>query len=295
MDKIEIRGLEVFAHHGVYEEEQRLGQRFIVDAVLGLDLTAAGSGDELADTVNYGSVARQITALLQRENYQLIERAATVTAEELLNMDEQVKEVTIRLAKPWAPIGLPLKTVAVEITRSWHEVYLSLGSNLGDREEYLDGALDALGRNPKIRVLDVSDWIETEPWGVTDQPDFLNGCIHLQTFLSPAELLRQLHQIEDEAGRERKEHWGPRTLDLDILFYDDLVMGTKDLILPHPEAERRLFVLEPLAQIAPWLRHPVSHRTVSEMLERLERKTRRMAQREAQAEEENTAGAQEDG
>ena len=267
MDRIEIRGLEVFAHHGVYEEEQRLGQRFIVDAVLKLDLSAAGSGDELADTIDYGSVARQITALLQRENYQLIERAATVTAEELLNMDEQVREVTIRLAKPWAPIGLPLQSVAVEITRGWHDVFLSAGSNLGDREEYLDGALDALGRNPKIRVLEVSDWVETKPWGYTDQPDFLNGCIRLQTICPPAELLAVLQQIENEAGRERTVHWGPRTLDLDILFYDDLVMGTKELVLPHPEIERRLFVLEPLAQIAPWLRHPVTHRTVSQMLE----------------------------
>ena len=269
MDKIEIRGLEVFAHHGVYEEEQRLGQRFIVDAVLKLDLTAAGSGDELADTVNYGSIARQITVLLQRENYQLIERAATVTAEELLNMDEQIKEVTIRLSKPWAPIGLPLDTVSVEITRGWHDVFLSLGSNLGEREEYLDGALEALGRNPSVRVLEVSDWIQTKPYGFRDQPDFLNGCVYLQTILSPEELLYALQEIEADAGRERTVRWGPRTLDLDILFYDDLIMGTKELVLPHPEIEKRLFVLEPLAQIAPWHRHPISKKTVAQLLEEL--------------------------
>ena len=119
MDKIEIKGLEVFAHHGVYEEEQRLGQKFVVSAVLSLDTTAAAQTDDLDKTVNYGAISRQITQILQRENHKLLERAAAVTSEEILLTNPLINGITIKIEKPWAPIGLPLKTAAVCIERGW--------------------------------------------------------------------------------------------------------------------------------------------------------------------------------
>ena len=269
MDKIEIKGLEVFAHHGVYEEEQRLGQKFVVSAVLYVDTFAAAKDDDLEKTVNYGAVSRQITQILQRENHKLLEKAVSVTAEEILLTNPLIQKITIRLEKPWAPVGLPLETVAVETTRQWHTAYIALGSNLGEKKNYLDVAIEELKKITGIQVETVSDWIETEPYGYLDQPNFLNGCACLRTYLEPFALLDVLQGIEAKAGRERKIHWGPRTLDLDLLFYDDQILGTKRLIVPHPEIEKRSFVLEPMAQIAPWLRHPVSQKTIKMLLEEL--------------------------
>ena len=104
---------------------------------------------------------------------------------------------------------------------------------------------------------------------MTSQPDFLNGMIQVKTLLTPWELLELLHQIEQRAGRERLVHWGPRTLDLDIIFYDDWVVDTKELQIPHPDMQNRDFVLKPLAELAPFLRHPLQNKTVRQMLEEL--------------------------
>ena len=115
----------------------------------------------------------------------------------------------------------------------------------------------------------VSDFLVTKPYGVTDQDDFLNGCIKLRTLLTPRELLDRLHHIEQAAGRERILRWGPRTLDLDILFYDDLILGEADLCIPHVDLPNREFVLRPLCEIAPYLHHPATGKTVREMLQEL--------------------------
>lgn len=141
---------------------------------------------------------------------------------------------------------------------------------MGDRTKYLTDAVEALGGIRGCTVKKVSGFLETPPYGVADQDDFLNGCLELETLLYPEELLEQLHRIEKDAGRERKKRWGPRTLDLDIIFYDDLVCQSKDLCIPHVDMHRRKFVLEPLCEIAPYKRHPVYGKTVAEMLENLD-------------------------
>lgn len=269
-DKIYIDQLEIFAHHGVYEEEQRLGQKFAVSLILYTDTRKAGCSDELDRTINYGAIARQVTQTVQAQNYRLLERVAEEIARVLLLTSPLLKQVTVKVSKPWAPVGLPLETVGVEITRGWHEAYLGLGSNLGDKAAFLNGAVELLNAQPEIAVEEVSDWILTEPYGVTEQPVFLNGCVRVRTLLTPEELLDVTQAIEAEAGRERLIHWGPRTLDLDILFYDEEIIGTKRLVIPHPEIEKRQFVLVPMNQLAPWLRHPVSHKTMRQLLEELE-------------------------
>ena len=129
-----------------------------------------------------------------------------------------MKKSALRSKKPWAPVKLPLKTVSVEIERGWHTAYIALGSNMGDRESYLNDAVTALDAVRGCSVKKVSRFIETPPYGVTDQDDFLNGCLELRTLLPPDELLEELHRIEKQAGRERILRWGPRTLDLDIIF-----------------------------------------------------------------------------
>ena len=119
-------------------------------------------------------------------------------------------------------------------------------------------------------MLQTADYLETEPYGGVEQDNFLNSVLKLRTLLSPEELLDELHIIEQEAGRERLIHWGPRTLDLDILLYDDLILDKEELTIPHAEMHKRDFVLIPLAQIAPCVRHPLLHETAAEMLKKLQ-------------------------
>ena len=270
LDEIRIEDLEVFANHGVFPEENTLGQKFVISVVLYTDTRQAGKSDDLTASIHYGEVSEFITAFLKKNTYKLLERAAEELAEALLIKWERIERVSVEIKKPWAPIQLPLKTVSVKIERGWHTAYLALGSNIGDSKAFLDEAVKALDELPTSSVEKVSKYLVTPPYGVTDQPDFLNGCLKLRTLLYPQELLREMNRIEKEAGRERIIHWGPRTLDLDLIFYDDLILEEDDLCIPHVEMHKRKFVLEPLEEIAPYKRHPSNGKTVREMLEELE-------------------------
>jgi len=146
-----------------------------------------------------------------------------------------------------------------------HRAYLGMGSNLGDRAAYLRLALSRLDALPETRVQAVSSTHETPPWGHTAQPDFLNLAVMVETALPPETLLTAVLAIEEEAGRQRGEHWGPRTLDIDLLVYEGETRDTPTLQLPHPFLTQRRFVLAPLAEIAPGL--VVAERTVHEWLE----------------------------
>jgi 2-amino-4-hydroxy-6-hydroxymethyldihydropteridine diphosphokinase len=145
-----------------------------------------------------------------------------------------------------------------------HTVYIALGTNLGDRLTNLHTAISSL--LPEINVLAESHVYETPPWGYEDQPTFLNMVIKAETNLEPEPLLTYLKQLEVELGREQNFRWGPRLIDLDILFYDDLVINTPPLIIPHPRLYERAFVLVPLVDVAPELIHPVLQRSVSQLL-----------------------------
>ena len=272
LDKIKIEDLEIFANHGVFPEENALGQKFIISAVLYTDTRCAGLTDELTASIHYGEVSAFITEYVQTHTYKLLERVVEGLAEEMLLNIKSLEKVRLEVKKPWAPVHLPLKTVSVEIERSWHTAYIALGSNIGDSEKYLNDAVKAMDEIRGCQVEKVSTIIRTAPYGVTDQPDFLNGCLKLRTLLYPKELLAQLNRIEKEAGRERIIHWGPRTLDLDIIFYDDLICEDDDLCIPHVEMHKRDFVLRPLEEIAPYKRHPANGKTVRQMLEELESK-----------------------
>lgn len=268
-DEIHIEELEVFANHGVFPEETRLGQKFLISLILYTDSRNAGKTDCLEKSVDYGEVSKFVTEYTKSHPCRLIEAAAEHLAEELLLRYELLKGVTLELKKPWAPVGLPLKTVSVKISRFWHTAYLGLGSNLGDKKGYLDNAVKALDEAKGCHVERVSSYQVTEPYGGVEQDDFLNACLILKTLLTPEELLEKLHEIEQSAHRERIVHWGPRTLDLDILMYDDVVMETDELVIPHVEMHLRSFVLNPLREIAPNKRHPVIGKTVSQLVDSL--------------------------
>ncbi len=267
-DEISIKGLEIFAYHGVFPEENKLGQKFIINATLYVETRGAGLTDNLELSVDYGTVCHQIKNFLTTNTYKLLERCAEELATHILISNPLVHEIDLEIEKPCAPIGLSLDTVSVKIHRAWHDVAIALGSNMGDTKRYLDDAVKKIGELKNTTVIKVADYISTKPYGGVEQDDFLNSAMLIRTLYTPNELLDELHRIENEAGRERTIHWGPRTLDLDILLYDDLVMETSELTIPHVEMHLRDFVLKPLAQIAPWLRHPVYGETVDQMLKK---------------------------
>ncbi len=151
-----------------------------------------------------------------------------------------------------------------------HRAYIGLGSNLGERNDILNGAVESLNDRPLIEVTRVSSFIETDPVGGPPQPPYLNGAAEMNTVLSPIKLLYALHDIEQDFGRERLERWGPRTLDLDLLLYEQQIIDTNVLTVPHPRLHTRRFVLEPLNEIAPHALHPILNKTVESMLETLE-------------------------
>lgn len=269
MDYITITGLKIFAHHGVLDEEKRDGQNFFVNAKLYYDMTKAAGTDEMTDGVHYGEVCQLITDFLQENTYNLLERAVTETIKAVLRTFPLLDMVEMELCKPKAPIPLPFENVSVTRVKKWNRVYLSIGSNMGDKEKYLEDAVRALQTDSDMKDVRVSKWLVTKPYGGVEQDDFLNGAVELKTLLSPRELLDRLHEIESRAGRERTLRWGPRTLDLDILFYEREMIDTEELTIPHIDMQNRRFVLEPLCELAGAYRHPVLNKTVFQLFDAL--------------------------
>ncbi len=272
MDIIRIKGLEVFANHGVFEEENVLGQKFIVNLDMYVSTRAAGINDDIKQSVDYGEVCKLVKDTMTRKNYKLIESVAEAIAAGILLKYPEIREVDVEVEKPWAPVMMPLNTVSVKINRKRHRAYLGIGSNIGDRESYLDMAIDELNNDLYTKVTQVSDFIETKPYGGVEQDDFLNGCVEIETLHTPEELLKLINDIENKAGRKRTIHWGPRTLDIDILLYDSIVYDDENLHIPHVEMAKRMFVLKPLKSIAGNVRHPLLNKTVNELYEELKEK-----------------------
>lgn len=268
-DEIRIEGLKVFAHHGVLPEETRDGQFFYVNAVLYLDTSKAGKRDDLTYSVHYGEVSQLITDWMRENPCLLLETVCEKLAKTILLKNDLIYAIDLEIRKPHAPIPLPFGCVSVKVHRSWHKAYIALGSNMGDKEKYLADAVEVLENHPEIVVKKVSDLLVTAPYGGVEQEDFLNGVMEIETILNPEELLDTLHEIENAADRKRTLRWGPRTLDLDILLFDKLVYESETLYIPHVDMQNRKFVLEPMAQIAPYAYHPVLGKSMKCLLEEL--------------------------
>ncbi|MGB0114788.1 MAG: 2-amino-4-hydroxy-6-hydroxymethyldihydropteridine diphosphokinase [Ilumatobacteraceae bacterium] len=255
-DQIRISELRAMAVVGALPHEREAAQPLQIDLVLDVDLHDAGRSDELGDTVHYGLVADQVSALVSESKDILLERLATRIADEVLTFD-LVEAVEVVLTKLRPPIAVDAATTSVRIRRTiadrentpltTHRAFIALGSNLGDRESYL--RLAVAGLSP---IVAQSQVYETDPvGGPDDQGAYLNMVVELETTLDPFALLRRCQRIEGEAMRQRVVHWGPRTLDVDIVLYDDVTIESDELIVPHPRFAERRFVLTPLAEIAP--------------------------------------------
>lgn len=266
MDTITISGIEFFGYHGVLQSEKDSGQQFSVDCKLYIDTSLCD--DDLNKTVNYADVTCEIVSFCENNRYDLLETLANSLAKNILLKFPKIEALTLSVHKPFAPIPTKFQDVSLTVTRKWHTCYLSVGSNLGDRRQNLDTVWSEIEKSPCIKGICKSDYIETKPYGVKDQPDFLNGAIKIKTILTPLELLKFCNDTEQLCGRMRTRHWGERTLDVDILMYDDDIIFSDELKLPHPEMHKRVFVLQPLAQIEPYLLHPIKKENVLEMLEK---------------------------
>lgn len=271
MDEIRIDNLEVYAGHGVFEFENTNGQSFLISAVLYTNTRQAGQKDDLTLSTHYGEVCKYMNRLLREHTFQLIETVAEYTAEQVLLKFPLVQMLDLEIRKPQAPIGLPFESVSVKIRRGWKKAYIGMGSNMGDTRGYIQAALDRIKKNERIRKVRTSELIVTKPYGGVKQDDFLNGAVEIETLLSPRELLEFLQSLEKEANRERKVHWGPRTLDLDILFYEDFISDEPLLMVPHPDMQNRDFVLKPLNELCPYHINPIVGKSVRQMLWELEK------------------------
>jgi dihydroneopterin aldolase/2-amino-4-hydroxy-6-hydroxymethyldihydropteridine diphosphokinase len=256
-DHIAVQGISAHGRHGVLEWEKQLGQRFVVDLDLEVDLARPGASDDLAHTVNYAEVAADVVGILAGEPLDLIEAVAQRIADAALRYP-LVEAVEVTVHKPEAPVGVPFTDVSVHIRRLRDvPVVLAMGANLGDAGSTLAAAVAALARVDGVRVDRVSPLFETDPVGGPDQPVYLNAVLLAHTRLAPHRLLAALHRVEANHGRVRDIRWGARTLDLDLVQYgdpttgDDIVSGDPDLTLPHPRAHERAFVLAPWASVDP--------------------------------------------
>ncbi|VTR76805.1 2-amino-4-hydroxy-6-hydroxymethyldihydropteridine diphosphokinase [Cellulomonas hominis] len=342
LDRIRLLGVTATGYHGVFPHERREGQTFVADVVAHLDTRRAAATDDLAHTLNYGTLAEEIAAVLAGDPADLVETVAERIAATVL-AHPQVQAVDVAVHKPQAPITVPFGDVVVEVhrDRTWlpaaepvvlapatsvpdgvpaapapvlppadlldaslpsapvdlpaappgpvagavagtgHaaaadplddgdvvdaelvqdaldvppsepvEVVLAIGSNLGAAQDTLRDAVADLAAVPGLEVVDVSALARTAPVGGPEQPDFLNAVVIARTTLSPRDLLRATSEVERVHGRERTVHWGPRTLDVDIIVYGQVSAVTDDLELPHPRAHERAFVLQPWAQVRP--------------------------------------------
>ena len=158
----------------------------------------------------------------------------------------------------------------MEIDRCWHTSYIGIGGNMGDKEKNVVMALELISKSHHTMITKKSKLYETKPVGYLKQEDFLNCAIEVKTLLTPLELVRFMLSIEKELKRERVIRWGPRTVDLDVLLYDNIISSIDEIILPHPRMQERMFVLEPLCDIAPYAIHPILNKTISQMKKEIE-------------------------
>lgn len=257
-DRILLSGVRARGRHGVLPEERLAGQEFVVDLELGLDLAVAAATDRVAATVHYGEVAERVGEIVSGDPVDLIETLAQRIADAVLAFD-LVDRVVVTVHKPSAPIPVPFDDVAVRIERvrpaGTEHVVIALGSNLGERDTTLDAAVDVLRALPGLVVEAASGSLETiavtEEGPDPSRPRYRNRVVVGRTSLPPRELLSALLRIERAFGRVRTARWGDRPLDLDLIVQGDRIGDEPGLVLPHPRARHRAFVLLPWLEVEP--------------------------------------------
>jgi dihydroneopterin aldolase/2-amino-4-hydroxy-6-hydroxymethyldihydropteridine diphosphokinase len=279
MDKILIEGIQAWGTHGVLDFEKKYLQSFIVDIELWADLSKSYVSDNLQNTIDYTSIYDIIQSVIETQNFMLIERLSSVILEKIFLHDKRVQKIRIRVMKNKAPLGGQFNHVGVEIEKTReqvlihsttnettsisldvtadaklsvavsYKVVLALGSNVGDRQQNIQKALEMLTDLVGVTILDKSKLYETEPVGYVEQEKFYNAAVFVETMLNPFDLYLKIKDIENTLGRKKTFKWGPRLIDIDIIAYEGCVINTNGLTLPHKEYMQRAFVLKPLSDM----------------------------------------------
>lgn len=266
---IKIQNLKVFARHGVYASEKN-GQMFILSLTLGLDFYKAVKFDSVDFTIDYDYFCKFVSDNFAKFRFNLIETAAKFLTEQILLKFRRINFVTVVINKEKAVFknSCVVQCVEIKYTNFWHIAYLGLGSNLGLRLKNVVSAIGLLKLEDRIKILKISKIFKNKAYG-RKMSDFFNCVVKIKTLFTPFELLGFCNKIEYKLKRVRLEKWGPRTIDVDILFFDDIILRTKNLVIPHPEIEKRDFVLNPMAELAPFFKHPVNGKTMQKLADTL--------------------------
>ncbi|MCJ7665892.1 MAG: 2-amino-4-hydroxy-6-hydroxymethyldihydropteridine diphosphokinase [Actinobacteria bacterium] len=278
MLKILVKNLKFYGYHGVRELEKKDGQYFLFNIEIIIKDSDYTGRDKLDNTLSYSDVIREVKKVNKSEKFDLLETFSQVLAKRIMEMSGLVKKVIVRIEKPSPPIDEELDTVGIEYTLNKDDcrsietgghksnntenftvegvsvVYLSLGSNMGHRKVNLKKALKLLDNDPGITIIKTSSVYETEPMYVKDQQSFYNlvAKASIQSSIGPFELLGSIKRIEYEIGRKKSGiRYGPRSIDIDILYFGDEKIESEILEIPHPKISERKFVLLPLSEIAP--------------------------------------------
>ncbi|MCQ2482710.1 MAG: 2-amino-4-hydroxy-6-hydroxymethyldihydropteridine diphosphokinase [Clostridia bacterium] len=250
MDYILLSKMRFFGHTGCFDKEKQDGQYFYVTVKMGVEEIKGAETDNLEDTIDYSVIYDICKETVEGSSCNLIEYLAGGIAERILAADKRILSVSVTVSKPNAPIDGEFDTMAVTVNRQQkHQVYLSLGSNIGDKRENLKMAVNLIESNSEIFEVEVSNVYETEPWGYADQDAFYNICLSLKTSLTPDELLQFTQSIEMSMHRVKTIVNGPRNIDVDILLYDEVKVNKPYLVIPHPRMYERAFVLAPLSEL----------------------------------------------
>jgi len=269
MFSIIIKDLNLFGYHGVKESEKKDGQNFRFNIKILLNKDNFLSEDDLENTLNYSEVIKLIKRINSDNRFNLLETLSQTAAGRIMDMSPMIEKVTVKIEKTSPPIEENLESVGVEyildrksiedrgkgkIESSEIDVYMSLGSNIGNRENNLRKAVNLIGSNPSINIVKVSSIYETEPMYLKDQNSFYNIVLEARTGVEPGpfEMMGFLKGIEYSMGRKRVENkYGPRIIDIDLLYYGEIFIESVFLTIPHPGIEERKFVLVPLSEITP--------------------------------------------
>lgn len=269
-NEIHIENLEIFANHGLYSEETK-GQFFCLSLILKTNFEKATKSDDISHTIDYDEICNFIEKNFNKKRFNLLETATQFLAEQLILHYKKINGLKIISYKKQAILksNVKLKHAKIKITISWHTAFIGIGSNLGDRLKNIKKAIEKLKHTKSIKIEKISTIEETKAYG-RKMDDFLNCVIKIKTFATPQKLLEICSLIENDLKRERKIKWGPRTIDLDILFYDNFIVNDDNLTIPHYDIKNRQFVLNSMIEICPNFIHPIYLKTMNELKQELE-------------------------
>ncbi|MCQ2516176.1 MAG: 2-amino-4-hydroxy-6-hydroxymethyldihydropteridine diphosphokinase [Saccharofermentans sp.] len=249
MHHIVMRNMKFYGYHGCLDFEKENGQWFIITVDIACPFLPGSVTDELNGTINYADAFERIKKIATEYKFNLIEKLASEIGRCILKNYSLASEVTVTVHKPNAPVDGEFECMETSINLKRHNAIISFGSNMGDREEIIRNALSILNDRDDVSIKRISSLYETEPVGYENQADFLNGVAVIETILEPLDFLHVLQKIELELHRVRTIKNGPRTIDLDVLEFDEIKSYCEELILPHPRMHERAFVLVPMKEL----------------------------------------------